>query len=52
MEFVRVEGVVFFCLRLINWLLFGVFGVWVQLDRLAVNEDPARIRTFTPILVI
>lgn len=29
-----------------------VAHAWVQLDRLVVNEDPARIRTFTPILVI
>lgn len=29
-----------------------VAHAWVQLDRLAVNDDPARIRTFTPILVI
>lgn len=29
-----------------------VAHAWVQLDGLAVNEDPARIRTFTPILVI
>ena len=36
MKFVRVEGGVFFCLRLINWLLFGFFGVWVQLDRLGL----------------
>jgi len=29
-----------------------VAHAWVQLDRLVVNDDPARIRTFTPILVI
>jgi len=29
-----------------------VAHAWVQLDRLAVNDDPTRIRTFTPILVI